>query len=257
MRKIYIFSIVVLAFLAVLFIALTIVNQTPSTQEQTNETSGIVTPANTLNLNYNGKTLKAVWIETVADKISLIPNFNEKETAFDVTDKYKCDELTNGGFYSLENAPIGLFVTDDKRVGEYQENLLFNGFFKISKTNIASISTDSQTQNTRIALQSGPILFQNNYPTSLKINSDKESRRIVVALSNGKIFFIAFYDPKSVYQGPNLGDLPSLLSDFAKAKNIKIDDALNLDGGSASSFHTTGISLPELSPSGSFFCIKK
>ncbi len=247
----------VLAFLAILFIVLTDLNQATTSEVKTGEPTNTVTQADTLNLNYNGKTLKVAWIETTADKISLIPNFNEKDTAFDVIDKYKCNSLTNGGFYSLENAPIGLFVTDEKRVGEFQENLLFNGFFKISKTSVTTITTNSETSNTRVALQSGPILFQNGYPTTLKINPDKPSRRTVVALTNKSILFLSFYDPSSVYLGPNLSDLPSLLVNFAEAKNIYIKDALNLDGGSASAFHTTGVSLPEITPVGSFFCIKK
>ena len=90
----------------------------------------------------------------------------------------------------------------------------------------------------------------------LSILDDKPGRRVVVAQAENKIYFIAFYNNNSVYLGPNLSDLPQLLKMFAQKRKTTILNALNLDGGAASAFHTDNFSLPELTPVGSFFCIK-
>lgn len=219
-----------------------------------------------VDLSIGNENFKAAWIEVNdPSKISLIPNFKEKEAAFSIADKYGCKSLTNGGFYvqstqdssySTQNSPIGLFVTDSKKIGEFNQNSLFNGFFKISKNEVPLITTEGTSDNFRIALQSGPILFKNGFPTKLSILDDKPGRRIVVAQGENKIYFIAFYNNNSVYLGPNLSDLPELLKMFAQKTKITIINALNLDGGAASAFHTDSFSLPELTPVGSFFCIK-
>lgn len=256
MKSIYTFSVLVLIFLAGLFI----INSqyqpktTSSTTSKTNTNNG--TGEEFIDIDFNNQQIRAVSfkIDNPA-KISLIPNFEEKSTAFEVTEKYSCKDLINGGFYSKGNLPIGLFVTDDKKIGNFTQNLLFNGFFKISRDEIATISNDS-SGNLRLALQSGPILIQNGYPLRLQIIDDKPERRAVVALTQNEVYFIVFYNKNSVYLGPLLTNLPEFTRIFGQQKNIKIIDALNLDGGTASAFRSGNISLPELSQAGSFFCIK-
>lgn len=256
MKNIYIFSILVLAFLAGLFII--------NSQYQPKTSSGTTksniergTQTEFTDINFNNQQIRIASFKVGSPaKISLIPNFDDKATAFEAIDKYNCKDLINGGFYSQGNFPIGLFVTDDKKIGNFTQNLLFNGFFKILKNETPIISAESSTDNYRIALQSGPILFQNGFPLKLRIIDDKPERRAVVALTKNEVYFIIFYDKNSVYIGPYLADLPELVRIFSQKKSIQITDALNLDGGTASTFHSGNISLSELSPVGSFFCIK-
>ncbi len=256
MKNIYILSVLVLAFLAGLFI----INSqyqpktTPNTT-QGNRDSGIKPELIDIDFNNQQIRIASFKVDNPA-KISLIPNFDDKATAFETIEKYSCKDLINGGFYSQGNLPIGLFVTDDKKIGNFAQNLLFNGFFKILKNETPIISAESSIDNSRIALQSGPILFQNGFPLKLSIINDKPERRAVVALTKNEVYFIIFYDKSSVYIGPYLADLPQLTQIFGQKKGIRITDALNLDGGTASAFHSGNISISELSPVGSFFCIK-
>jgi hypothetical protein len=64
------------------------------------------------------------------------------------------------------------------------------------------------------------------------------------------------YDPSSSFRGPKLADLPSFVSKLEKDVQVPLADAINLDGGSASTFKNGETYLTELSPVGSLLCIK-
>ncbi len=53
-----------------------------------------------------------------------------------------------------------------------------------------------------------------------------------------------------------LVDLPEIVQAIIKKETIDVVDALNLDGGNHSAFYGNDTTLYELSPIGSFFCIK-
>lgn len=264
MKKIYIFSVLTLIFLAGLFILNSqyqpkLTSNQDNSENQTKDQKGEF-----IDIDFQNQKIRVVSFKVEnPQKISLISNFDEKLTVFEAVEKYQCKNLINGGFYirttqdsSIANLPIGLFLADDKKIGNFAQNSLFNGFFKISTDGVPSISSDSSIDNFRIALQSGPILFQDESPLNLRIINDKPERRSVVILTKDNIYFATFYDKTSAYLGPYLASLPQLVKLFSKEKKIKTVAALNLDGGTASSFHSEDFSLPELSPVGSFFCIK-
>jgi len=51
--------------------------------------------------------------------------------------------------------------------------------------------------------------MQNDQPLSLEINNDEQNRRIVPPTTiDNKLFFLVFYNGKSDFEGPLLGQLP-------------------------------------------------
>lgn len=211
---------------------------------------------NLIEIDYEEQKLSVSWFEMDKNQqISLIPNFTEKENASDIFRNNSCSGLVNGGFYTPENSPIGLFVSSDKKISNYQNNLLFNGFLKF-KDSDASITSNPNVDGYDIVLQTGPVLFRNSRPVNLAIRNDSFDRRMVAGVTDSKVIFMSFYNKSSVFSGPYLGDLPGLIDQFGKLTNTKVIDAINLDGGSASAFYTSNFSLSEISPIGSAFCIK-
>ena len=70
-----------------------------------------------VSFSLEGKTINVSWIEVSdAQNLSLIPNFTEKLTTQEALEKYECNALTSAGFYTKENAPIGLFVANRKQI---------------------------------------------------------------------------------------------------------------------------------------------
>lgn len=225
-------------------------NETPSPAKANEE--------NKIDFDFDSEEVSVSWFEVKdSSKIILIPNFKEKETATDIAAKNSCKMLTSGGFYSKDDKPSGFFLSEGKIFRNWQENHFLNGVYSINSFDIPRITQVPPQDSLRVAIQSGPELKENAEFTKLSIRQDKPARRIVLATtgSNSSVFLV-FYNKSSVYLGPFLSKLPEALKIFEEKSGISLADAINLDGGSASAFYSEGVSLPELSPVGSFFCWK-
>lgn len=188
-------------------------------------------------------------------KLHLLPNFVSPSRGTILVRDNNCIAAANGGFYSTNNTPLGAFITATYSQENFLQSNLFNGFFGYSDTE-ADITPQRDTKHTTV-LQSGPILIQNSSPLSLHINNDEHARRTVVGITSEKrVLFATIYIEDSIYNGPQLTDLPIIVNLMAKNLNISILTALNLDGGSATYFKTQTQELPELSSIGSLFCLQ-
>jgi uncharacterized protein YigE (DUF2233 family) len=185
----------------------------------------------------------------------LHPNFTEKLSSSERKKNLSCKNLINAGFYDKSNKPLGLFISERKIVEKEIESLLFNGIFYLSNENIPHIIETVSDGNIRLAVQSGPVIYEKGVPRTLQIIDDKAARRMAVGItSDEKIIFLTFFNKESPLQGPYLQDLPAFIALFNNSGNHKIVSALNLDGGTASAFLTDNLSLNEVANIGSFFC---
>jgi uncharacterized protein YigE (DUF2233 family) len=202
------------------------------------------------------KTISAWFKVPNSDQIILYPNYEEKLTAETAKEKYNCSSIVSAGFYSTDSKPLGLVVSEKKTVAGFRKSDFFNAVYSINDFSTPRITPDIPRDELRLALQSGPMLIENGTIQKLQLTHDKEARRLVVATTgDNQTIFIVFYNPASVYIGPQLVDLPDELKQFQTENNIQIADAMNLDGGTASVFNNGDLNLPEASLSGSFFCI--
>jgi uncharacterized protein YigE (DUF2233 family) len=190
--------------------------------------------------------------------VSLIPNFTQQKEAKTLSDTNGCRAAINGGFYDKTNKPLGYFYTAAHVYGAQIQSDLVNGFFWADTDGTAVISTDLPISIPyRFALQSGPLLLFDDQPIPLTINNDEHARRMVVAKTmDNQFIFLTVYTKDSVFDGPLLADLPAAVTLVSTKEHLDIADALNLDGGSASSFYTEGTQLSELAPIGSMLCVK-
>jgi len=203
------------------------------------------TSRNYIDLKFNDKELRAVWFKVNDPKdLLLLSNFEEQLTLEQIIEEWDCKNISNGGFYDEDNSPIGLFISEEEVLSNATRNILFNGYFSVTKSGDVSIGT-TYPDSLRIGLQTGPILIKNKIVQKLNLQNDKAARRTIAAL-----------DKESVFQGPLLADLPEIIEKTQDEIGIEFTDAINLDGGSASAFYTGGKKLSELTFVGSFFCVK-
>lgn len=209
-------------------------------------------------IEFTGNMYRVGWIKIEnISSLSLFSNLPDSETAEKRMAQKQCKYLVNGGFYSKESRPIGVFISGGEQINQGQKNTLFNGVFSVSDKDIPSITSDIHATNLRFALQSGPILIADGQLQQINLKADPGERRMVVTLDkNNKVTFLSIYNSSSVYLGPHLADVPDILREFEKKTGEKFMFALNLDGGTASAFYSDSLSLPELSPIGSYFCVK-
>ncbi len=232
-------------------------HQVPLPSDSPTVTPSLTPLQQSMDIRNAGKTYRIAWVKLRdLSKLTLIPNFTEKRTARSLVDNKECAEVVNGGFYTKDNQPTGLFVTEGKTIRGNVPNTLLNGYVVIDKNNNAVILVSPPDAFVRIALQTGPILVRNGKAVTLTIRDDEFARRAAVGImQKGTVIFLTVYDPENIWSGPKLADTPDVLSDVLE--RLQLTDALNLDGGSASAFIRSDLSLQELSSVGSFFCIRK
>lgn len=189
------------------------------------------------------------------DSMKLIPNFEEELPSSEIAKNGKCKNIVNTGFYTEERTPIGLFVTDKGVLSSFQNNNTLNGVLSISEEGKPTI-TYGEPFSPRLAVQTGPVIVFKGEVVELNLQRDFYARRVVAANDmKNNLYFLAVYNPESSIQGPNLIDLGQLIKDYSKRNNIEIDNAINLDGGSSSTFFSDSVTLEELVPVGSVFCM--
>jgi uncharacterized protein YigE (DUF2233 family) len=190
----------------------------------------------------------------------LFDNFEQKEVASVLFEKKRCSFLVNGGFYFSEggnNFPLGLFVSEGRSLSDFSSNNLLNGVLSVNQFGVVRITRSVPSGDLRWAVQTGPLVWENGGRVEGGFDSEKKARRVVaIVTGENRLYFVVFYNADSVYLGPSLSQLPDLLSEFSKERNIILADAVNLDGGNASSFLKDDLKLIELSPLGSYFCEK-
>lgn len=177
--------------------------------------------------------------------------------ASDLFRDFHCQFLVSGGFYTKDNQPIGLFLSERQTLSPFVPNSLFNAVFSVNLFDTPRITRTSPQDPLRLALQSGPLLIENASLLTFSLVNDKPARRIIVAVDGTNIvYFIVIYDPVAAFSGPRLASLPAVLETFQQQSGLLLADALNLDGGTACAFYSDSLKLSEASPVGSFFCLK-
>lgn len=230
------------------------------------ESNGEETVFKQYNLSYLGRNYKIVWAFVDPSTISLYPNFDDKKTAKNLMDEYGCKVLINGGFYSSkdgQNFPIGLFISEGEVLSRYRDNKTHNGIFSINSIKTPMITREASYEGVFAAVQTGPVIIENNETLELSLVNDKYARRMVMGVTGANsLIFISVYEDGTSFSGPLLKDLPQIISKFDIDNDLNIADATNLDGGAASAFFVKSdnpseeVSISEVSPIGSFFCAK-
>lgn len=181
---------------------------------------------------------------------------DDKISGSKIKEEFDCIYLVNGGFYDSEFRPIGLFVSEGKEMSPWQKNRLFNAVFSINFFDTARITRDVPRDPLRVALQAGPLVFENGEKVVIKSSASFERRVIVGVTGDNQPVFLVFWSQDNFLRGPLLEELPYLIEEINKNFDLNIADAINLDGGSASAFYGDSLALGETSLLRSFFCLR-
>ncbi|MBI3397149.1 phosphodiester glycosidase family protein [Candidatus Woesebacteria bacterium] len=214
---------------------------------------------NTTDLPGGGQNYRISWFK-VDDigLLNLIPNFKEKKEFNEIAVAENCKAASNGGFYTKEDSPTGLFITGGKVMKKWEKTDFLNGVFVVDNNNKAFIGDKGPGGEVKIALETGPIIKRNSQLKVLSVANDKRARRVLVGITKAEeVYFFVIYDSTSYYLGPYLVETGKMVQMIENSLKISLRDVLNLDGGSASAFLNDGILLTEATPVGSIFCLKR
>ncbi len=255
MNKIITFIFIIIIVFAIIAYSKTFNEQALENTPTPTITGFFPTPAdakNVIEVSYNNEEYYVFYSPINNRSIELIPNFTQKIASSDLINNHKCSAAINGGFYTTENTPLGLFIANGKQYTPeiINDRNLLTGFFSVDNNGSPAIGSVKPDTN-QLVIQTGPLLLR-DIPFNARI--DENARRSLIVKDSTDTFYLVMITLKNdIYSGPFLSHLPGIL--FSISDPFSIEVAINLDGGSASTFYDDDFHIPELSNIGSLICI--
>ncbi len=153
------------------------------------------------------------------------------DTLSDTMPREQCAAGVNAGFFKPDFTPVGLLISDGKLVAPLQPARLMTGILSAStrEVRIQRFREFSRQEKTNAAVQSGPFLVD-HYQAIPGLNDSHVARRTFVATGTNDRVVLGTCSEVS------LAELAAILTTTRLADDLKIQRALNLDGGSSSAF---------------------
>jgi uncharacterized protein YigE (DUF2233 family) len=141
----------------------------------------------------------------------------------------------NGGYFDPQNAPVGLLIADGKSIAPFRKARLLSGVLVVTKGRVELLRSAeySSRKGAVAALQCGPFLVDAGQAVA-GLNDTRSARRTFVLTAGTDRAAIGFCSSVT------LAELGQILATPKMAPDLKVQRALNLDGGSSSAFWFAG-----------------
>jgi hypothetical protein len=153
------------------------------------------------------------------------------ETSSDSMPREKCAAGVNGGYFSADFVPIGLLISGGRVIAPLQRARLITGVLSGSArgVQILRVREFSRREKISAAVQCGPFLVD-HYELVRGLDDSTAARRTFAAtVTNDRALL-------GICSEISLAKLAAILATTRLADDLKIQRALNLDGGSSSAF---------------------
>ena len=140
-----------------------------------------------------------------------------------------CQAGVNGGYFSPDFAPLGLRIIDGKITSRLSRGRLMSGVLASNgSVQILRLAEFSLSKKWNAAIECGPFLVDHGQPIR-GLEKMRSARRTFAAIGSGDRAALG-YCPDAT-----LADLGQMLT--ARLGDFRIQRALNLDGGSSTSYY--------------------
>jgi uncharacterized protein YigE (DUF2233 family) len=141
----------------------------------------------------------------------------------------------NGGYFDPANAPVGLLISEGKLIAPLRKARLLSGVMIVSngRVQLLRFAEYSSRRNANAALQSGPFLVDRGQPVA-GLDDTRSARRTFIVAGASDRAGIGYCSEVTLAQ------LGKILATPGLAPDLKVQRALNLDGGSSSAFWVAG-----------------
>ena len=150
-----------------------------------------------------------------------------------------CLAGVNGGYFDPAEAPVGLVIGGGKLIAPLRKARLLSGVLVVSggRVQLLRVAEYSPNRKAKEALQCGPFLVDRGQPVP-GLNDTRPARRTFAVTSGPDRAALGFSS------GVTLAQMAKILAIPGIAPDLKVQRALNLDGGSSSAFWFAGERAP-------------
>lgn len=157
----------------------------------------------------------------------------------DVMQREKCLAGVNGGYFDPDYAPVGLLVSAGRVITPLRKARLLSGILSVAdgKVRLQRVAEFSRRSKITEAVQAGPFLIDRARAVP-GLDDSRSARRTFAAVGAQNQIAIGFCSRVSLAQ------LADILAEPDVMGALKVQRALNLDGGSSSAFWFAGEGKP-------------
>ena len=141
----------------------------------------------------------------------------------------------NGGYFDPQNVPVGLLISDGKLIAPFRKARLLSGVLVVTKARVELLRSAeySSRKGATAALQCGPFLVDSGQVVP-GLNDTRSARRTFVLTGGTDRAAVGFCSSVT------LAELGDILATPRITPDLRVQRALNLDGGSSSAFWFAG-----------------
>jgi exopolysaccharide biosynthesis protein len=141
----------------------------------------------------------------------------------------------NGGYFDPQDAPLGLVISDGKLIAPLRKARLLSGVIVVTKGRVELLryAEYSFRKSVTAALQGGPFLVDGSNVVP-GLNDTRSARRTFILTGGSDRVGVGFCSRVT------LAELGDILATPRIVPELKVQRALNLDGGSSSAFGFAG-----------------
>ena len=180
-------------------------------------------------------TLDVALLSTKSATLRVIDNPRGDDNLAAVMHRENCLAGVNGGYFGPDDKPVGLLISDGNVVAPLRKARLLSGVMVVSndRVQLLRIAEYSSKRKATAALQCGPFLVDRGRPVP-GLNDTRPARRTFIVTGGSDRAAIGLCSDVTLAQ------LGEILATPAVAPDLKVQRALNLDGGSSSAFWFAG-----------------
>ena len=180
-------------------------------------------------------TLDLALLSTKSATLRVIDNPGGKDNLAAVMRRENCLAGVNGGYFDADDKPVGLLISDGNVVAPLRKARLLSGVMVVSngRIQLLRVAEYSSKQTATAALQCGPFLVDRGRPVA-GLNNARPARRTFIVTGGSDRAAIGLCSDAT------LAELGQILAAPGIAPDLRVQRALNLDGGSSSAFWFAG-----------------
>jgi uncharacterized protein YigE (DUF2233 family) len=193
-------------------------------------------------------TVDLAFFPTKSCTWRVLQNERGTDSLADMMRHEKCLAGVNGGYFDEKFAPIGLRIANGQMIAPLQRARLITGVLVASSRGVQIVRSRefSRRAGATAAIQCGPFLVDRSQPIS-GLNNSRPARRTFAATTTGNRALVG------VCSNVSLAELSRMLATTLFAEDLRIERALNLDGGSSTGFwfareNSSAFSISEQKP---------
>jgi exopolysaccharide biosynthesis protein len=175
-------------------------------------------------------TIDLAIFSTKSCTLRVLQNEGGSDSLGEMMRREKCLAGVNGGYFNENFAPLGLRIANGQMIAPLQRARLITGVLVASPRGVQIVRSREFSRRTGVtaAIQCGPFLVDRGQPIS-GLNDSHLAQRTFAATGGSRALI-------GVCSGVSLAELAKILATTSLAEDLKIERALNLDGGSSSAF---------------------